>query len=197
MSNSPNFAVRQYRAKLLALTTLVVLTGASVASAIQLQNGNQGTGESVFIPAPREITRPIALARQAIEDGDFVQSVRLIGFVLGDVSSEDYLVAVKDNLGTYNSIIGEAQKVLGSMSSKGLEHFEIRYGFEAKKLLEEAVESGDIESLAGVTRRYFHTEAGYQATMLLGNYHLDQGKPLAAARLFDRIVSTPSDSKKI
>ena len=41
--------------------------------------------------------------------------------------------------------------------------------------------------LAEVSRRFFHTEAGYEATLLLGLYHLDHGQPLAAALALSRL----------
>ncbi|NIP85485.1 MAG: PQQ-binding-like beta-propeller repeat protein, partial [Planctomycetales bacterium] len=39
-------------------------------------------------------------------------------------------------------------------------------------------------------RRYFHTTAGYQAMMLLGQYHLDHGRPLGAALCFQHVYQS-------
>ena len=41
-------------------------------------------------------------------------------------------------------------------------------------------------------RRYFHTKAGYEATLLLGRYQLDQGRPLAAALTLKRVADVPT-----
>ena len=39
---------------------------------------------------------------------------------------------------------------------------------QARKLLDEAAAAGDASGLADVSRRFFHTRAGYEATELLG-----------------------------
>ena len=43
-----------------------------------------------------------------------------------------------------------------------------------------------------MARRYFHTRAGYEATVLLGRLHLDRGRPLAAALCWRRVLDTPA-----
>src|SRR5207244_2685953 len=43
------------------------------------------------------------------------------------------------------------------------------------------------ELLARVSRFYFHTSAGYEATDRLGNVHLDRGEFGMAGRLFQRL----------
>ena len=51
--------------------------------------------------------------------------------------------------------------------------------------------AGDLAKLTEVSRRYFHTKAGYEATLLLGRYQLDQGRPLAAALTLKRVADSP------
>ena len=75
------------------------------------------------------------------------------------------------------------------MPPKGLELYELKYGADAQRLLDEALLERDYQKLIEVTRRYFHTKAGYAATMLLGRQYLDQGRPLAAALTFQRLAA--------
>ena len=48
--------------------------------------------------------------------------------------------------------------------------------------------------LAEVSRRFFHTRAGYEATFLLGLDHLDHGRPLAGALTLQRLVDSSETS---
>ncbi len=65
------------------------------------------------------------------------------------------------------------------------------YGANAQQKLDEAIASGDVTALAEVSRRFFHTKAGYEATFLLATLQLDHGHPLAAALAFRRLQGTP------
>ena len=47
----------------------------------------------------------------------------------------------------------------------------------ARQMLTEAAVAGDPVGLAEVSRRFFHTRAGYEATLLLGLHHLDHTRP--------------------
>ncbi len=58
-------------------------------------------------------------------------------------------------------------------------------------MLKAAAASGDVSGLEDVARRYFHTQAGYQATLLLARNHLDHDRPLAAALCLERLAAAP------
>ncbi len=73
------------------------------------------------------------------------------------------------------------------MPGEGRELYELQYGVRAKQLLQEAAAAGDAQGLAEVSRRFFHTRAGYEATFLLGLDHLDHGRPLAGALTLQRL----------
>jgi len=49
-----------------------------------------------------------------------------------------------------------------------------------------------LTQLTEVSRRYFQTKAGYEATLILGRYQLDQGRPLAAALTLKRVADVPT-----
>jgi outer membrane protein assembly factor BamB len=82
----------------------------------------------------------------------------------------------------------EANRLLATMAPKGLPFYEVLYGAQAKSKLDDAKKTGDPQILAEVAQRYFHTDAGAEATDLLGTYHLDRGRPLMAALCYKRLL---------
>src|SRR5262249_40867443 len=88
----------------------------------------------------------------------------------------------------WTSVRAEANRLLGGLPEKGLEFYELQYGEPAKRALNEAKKKGDPHLLAEVALCYFHTEAGAEATNLLGTYHLDRGRYLMAALCFERLL---------
>lgn len=195
MRNLSRFSVRHCLPFLLVLLNQFLFSS-DVQAMADTDGEEEFAYETVFIPAPREITRPIERARSAIAERDYFEAVRQLSFVLNEAAEEDYLIPISNRRGTSSSVIGEAQNVLGTMPTEGLEVYELRFGIEASQQLNEAVLNSDMESVAKISRRYFHTQAGYQATLLLGRFYLDRGKPLAAARFFHRIIETPAARKR-
>ena len=80
---------------------------------------------------------------------------------------------------------------LGHLPTKDRQLYRLRYGVQAKQMLEKAIEAGDFDLVSEVMQRFFFTRAGYDAAMLLGHHHLDQGRAIAAANCFQRIVDVP------
>ena len=145
--------------------------------------------QSVFIPPPREIIRPLLRADRAIRENDITRAVTLIGEVLSDSTSEDYLVPVASSVeGVSTSLRLRAQAILGSLSEKDRKLYRLRYGIQARKILEKALQSDDFTGVSQVMQRFFFTDAGFDAAMLLGHYHLDEGRPIAAANCFSRVT---------
>ena len=49
------------------------------------------------------------------------------------------------------------------------------------------LKNGDRDGIANVVRQFFHTQAGYEATLVLAQMEADQGHRLAAAQLYPGI----------
>ncbi|MEM7455407.1 MAG: PQQ-binding-like beta-propeller repeat protein [Planctomycetota bacterium] len=146
---------------------------------------------SVFVRAPREILRPLIRAKQAIEQEDYSRAVELLGELLSDEEYEDFLVRMPDEDGASISLRSRATTMLGSIPVRHRELYELRYGVRAQQLLQDAIVKGDFEAMSQIMDRFFYTPAGFNAAMLSGHYHLQQGRPVAAAFCFERIVTTP------
>ncbi len=144
--------------------------------------------KSVFVPAPREVLRPLLLAEQAIQNRQYSRAVSLLGQTLADAGTEDFLVSDPEQGGIAVSLRQRATDLLGQVPKKSRELYELRYGIQAQQLLDKAVAELDYFQMSQIMRRFFYTRAGFDATMLVGYFHLDQGRPVAAAFCFKRIV---------
>jgi outer membrane protein assembly factor BamB len=163
---------------------------------------NREEVESVFLPAPRKLRQHLSRANSAIEEQRYGDAVSELGVLLAspelnqggnsDGEPQDFFLEGRTGSGTQASLKTEAQRLLGAMPARGRELYELQFGAEAKSLLDAATQSGDVEKLNEVARRYFHTRAGYEATVLLGRLHFDRGRPLAAALCWKRVLAAPS-----
>ena len=154
---------------------------------------------AAFPPAPREKKQMLARAREALDEKRNSDAVEYLGRILvgeddetEDERAQDYFIPVPDGTGQWSSLKTEARRMLGSMPKDGRDIYELQYGARARRMLDDALGSGDAKSLNDVARLYFHTQAGYEAAVLAGRYNLDQGRPLAAALSFERVAETPA-----
>ena len=146
--------------------------------------------ENVFRPADREFRQALSRAEKAIEAGEFADAVEEIGRLLQD-GSEDYFVSATGRDETRTSLKAEAERLLMKMPQRGRDLYETKYGAEARAMLDKSIEDNSLTGLNNVTRSYFQTKAGMEAAILLGRLQLDQGRPLAAALTFRRVLAVP------
>ncbi|MGI9516463.1 MAG: PQQ-binding-like beta-propeller repeat protein [Pirellulaceae bacterium] len=142
----------------------------------------------LFAPAPRELARPLVQARRAMRQQDYRTAVELLGAILTSDRQEDYLQPVAGDPDRFVSIHHQAMSLLGQIPRSERGDYELRFSVTARQLLLQAVEKGDYPLMARVSRNYFFTEAGYNASMLLGHHFLEQGRPISASSYFSLIV---------
>lgn len=176
----------------------------SLATPAQLAAQNEDFGTS-FVSAPRSLRQRLVRAQQAIEERRFGDAVAQLGKLLAEVETGDDLEGdVKQDyfFGSTNipvvrlSLKGEAERLLGTLPEEARELYELQFGADARELLDFAAANGDITLLTEVTRKYFHTQAGYEATLLLGRLQLDRGHSVAAAMSLQRLVEVPAAARK-
>ncbi|MEN6449728.1 MAG: PQQ-binding-like beta-propeller repeat protein [Thermoguttaceae bacterium] len=146
---------------------------------------NQETVESYFPAPPRDKLKLLSDARKLLAENRLGEAIRKLGDLLE--SPEDHLVQLDKKSPVHSSLKKEAERLLGDMPREGRELYELQYGARARQLLSEALDAGDMERVAEVSRRFFHTKAGYQATFLLGQDHFDRGRPMAGALVLQRL----------
>jgi outer membrane protein assembly factor BamB len=151
--------------------------------------------ESIYFPTDRASMQRLATASKLFDEKRYGEAVRLLGSLLE--APEDYFFRPKgQQQQVYHSLKTEAQRLLGTMPAEGRESYETQFGAEAQRLLDEAVAASDADRLAEVSRRFFHTRAGYEATELLGTIHMERGRPLPAALCFKRLKETPAAAER-
>ncbi|MCE9552450.1 MAG: PQQ-binding-like beta-propeller repeat protein [Planctomycetes bacterium] len=149
--------------------------------------------ERVFLPPDRSIRQLLDRAEQLLTQQRFSEAVQALNSVLN--APEDYFyrpqgAAPKSGGQTYRSLKSEARRLIGQLPEGGRRSYDLQFGATARRKLDQAVADGDMEAVAEVTRRFCHTEAANEALILLGRYHLDQGRPLAAALCIDQVQRT-------
>lgn len=165
-----------------------------VQPAAQPEEEPSGNDRSVFVPADRTSLLRLSDAQQLLEQERYAEAVRLLGTILE--SPEDYFFQPEPASALHRSLKGEAQRLLGTMPRQGRELYELQYGARARQLLSEAAETGNLSGVAEVARRFFHTQAGAEATLLLGLHYLDHDSPLAGALTLRRLQELPAQSAR-
>ncbi len=144
-------------------------------------------GHTVSFATDRAALQRLSRARELIAEEKFADATHALGAILEN--PQDYFFQPDRSASVHRSIKSEAQRLLAELPVEGRDAYELRYGARARQLLEEAVDTGNADQLAEISLRYFHTEAGYEATHLLGSLHLSQGRPLTAALYLKRLHS--------
>lgn len=96
------------------------------------------------------------------------------------------------------SVKNQARQLLGSLPLAGRQAYELLVGKVAQIEFETAKEKRNWRGVETVSRRWFHTPAGYDATYSLAMRDLDAGEPLAAAMRLQELLLWPqaSDSRE-
>jgi len=189
-----------------ALATLATLASSRAAAQIivnghaVVQTGEEQAridgelAENVFLPAERLVLQRLSQAGELSRQARYAEAARYLGVILN--GPEDYFFQPDKNEPIHRSLKSEARRLIAEMPKKGREFYEIQYGARARRMLTEAISTGDRDRLADVSQQFYHTDAGYEATLLLGLDHLDHGRPLAAALTLQRLRQAMSDSHR-
>jgi outer membrane protein assembly factor BamB len=145
--------------------------------------------ENTFAPADRATLQQLRRARNAIDQGRYGEALEGLAEVLR--ANDDYFFQPDRKQPVYRSLKAEARRLIGEMPREGRDLYEIRAGADARAMLQRSLAAGDSAELAKVSVRYFHTQAGYEATFLLGLWQLDHASPLAAMLTFKRLLDVP------
>ena len=90
---------------------------------------------------------------------------------------------------SFISVKSKVNSILDSLPKEGQQFYELTYGPTASALLTEATADRiDPGKLADVSQRYFHTNAGTQATLLLAALQLDLGEYVQASYSYQRLL---------
>jgi outer membrane protein assembly factor BamB len=148
--------------------------------------------DALTLPSDRKINKMLETAEDYKKNETWDQVAKILQAVLN--AKEDVFVPVKrkdahgqDRISRV-SARAEANRLLAGLDPKGLEFYELQYGAQAKALLADAKKNADYRVLGDVAQRFFHTDAGAEATDLLGTYYLDRGQARNAVACFQRLL---------
>lgn len=160
----------------------------AVAIAAEKEEG-EDLGEASFPPPDRSIVQLMNRSREALRLARYGDVVEGLDKILK--CTEDFFFQPDPKAPIYRSLKSEARQMIGRMPSEGRQLYELRCGADARAMLAKALANRDLALLAHVSGQYFHTQAGYEATFLLGLSNLDHGSPLAGALMLRRLREAP------
>ena len=139
-----------------------------------------------FLPTDRTFSRGIAKASQRISQGEYSQAIRFLDEVLRS-DKEDYFVQSRDS-DEHVGLKETARSMIRDLPPDGRSLYEATFGPVASRELAGATAAGNIEKVRQIAFRYFHTEAGYEAALVLAGHQADLGRHLSSALLYDELL---------
>lgn len=112
----------------------------------------------------------------------------LVMSVSEDASEDSPQVLFTREHSTLRSLKSVTEDIIGVLPSDGREAWLRLIAQRAASELQQAAASGDWETIRRIASQDVHTPAGYDAIDRLGNWYLDQDRPLAAIRQFQRLL---------
>lgn len=181
------FVISAYkRGVCVALAAVVLIVAASYLTDVGAARASTADeAQNVFQTPDRRTMRKLSQSHTLIQMGRYGEAVRYLGEILEE--PEDFFIRADEKSPVYTSLKSEAERIIGRLPAKGRELYELQFGAQARQMLTDALKSGDVLRLAEVSRRFFHTGSGYEATLLLGLHHFDHNRPLAGALVLQRL----------
>ena len=155
------------------------------AEGLDEDTSRAAVGQTAFVPAQRSMLLLLSRAQRLLDESRHGEAAQCLGVILD--SPDDYFFRPDASSPVHRSLKAEARQMIGRMPQKGRELYELEFGSVAGRMLDEALTASDIDGLAEVSRRFFHTRAGNEATLVLGFHHLDHGRPMAGGLTFERL----------
>ncbi len=161
----------------------------------------------------REMSRRLTHAKKLLGEQEYQAAVKYLQSLLDE--KEDWFVESprsekpanppaannpdmenSDKQSHYQSLKNAAEELIGDMPAAGQRIYDQEFGITAEVMLKEAVKAGDASKLNEIARRFFHTDAGYEAVYRLGMLSADHGEPFAAALQLQRIKALPEVARR-
>ena len=147
-------------------------------------DGEGGVG----FPSDRLRERQLDRARRLVDDQRWSDAATLFDEILA--ADRDSFFRVNRQQRTWQSIKSETNRLIGELEKPGRDAYELQFRARADRMLEQAIAANDIAGIVAVARRWFHTPAGYRATLLAALEALEASQPLAAVAWLDRLASS-------
>ncbi len=179
-----------------------VLCGSPLAAQVFRPLRTTITGR--FIEAPRFIEQELRDAEDAIKDKQFSDAVVRLGDLLqrepvdafdsDSLTGQDFFLLESSQKRIQvqtESLLRRARDMVCKLPPAALDTYELQYGPLARRTLADAAATRDWDQLRDVRRKFFHTKAGYEASLILAQKELVGGHPLSASLLLDAVLQNP------
>lgn len=150
--------------------------------------------EDRFPPPPRELARALTRGYEAYAKGEMVEAFGWLERVIRRPTPEDFLLrgpVQPDGSRLVVSMSWAAHCLFCALPDRQRELFQLKHGANAQRMLTEALQTRDSQQLSQVAQQFPYTEAGVEATLLLGYEHFQSQRPGLAAGLFRRLRMIP------
>jgi hypothetical protein len=177
---------------LLLSVTLGAIVAVGQIARPQPQFGGRGDQDAimgVYLPTDRALSRAVGRARKRLADREYHEALAFLHNLMGQAEDSFIDSSVEDRM--QPGLKATARKMIGDLPPDGLDAYELLQGPAARRQLATALKEGSRDGVARVVRQFFHTAAGYEATLILAQMEADQGHRLAAAQLFRDLIDTP------
>jgi outer membrane protein assembly factor BamB/tetratricopeptide (TPR) repeat protein len=141
----------------------------------------------IGFPSDRLRERQLDRGRRLVADQRWSDAATLFDEILA--ADRDCFFREDRQQRTWQSIKSETTRLIGALDKPGREAYELQFRARADRMLEQAIVANDTAGIVAVARRWFHTPAGYRATLLAAIESLEANQPLAAAAWLDRLAS--------
>jgi outer membrane protein assembly factor BamB/tetratricopeptide (TPR) repeat protein len=142
---------------------------------------------AIDLPKNPDAVKKIEAIKDYVNEQDWETACRAIQSVL--TLDRDYFMRVeRKGVISWVSVKSEADRILSEMEPGGKDHYKLTFGPAAAEDLKKAKASSSVEQLTTIMRFYLHTDAGADATNLLGTYLLDRGEWTAAALCYEKLL---------
>ena len=149
--------------------------------------------DGVFLPPDRTAKRRLELAQEMLGRAAFRRRRAAVGRAVG--KRRGFLLQAGSRRARLSQ--PESRSRPADRRAAGRRPRVVRTAVRGPRaqLLTEAAAPGNLADLAEVSRQFFYTDAGQEATFLLARHHLDQNRPLAAALCLERLRAVPAAAR--
>ena len=163
-----------------------------IADAANAEESEEPVEEGIFLPNDRMAERRLDRAERLVEEQRWSDASTLFDDILS--ADNDSFFKPDATRDTWLSMKTETTRLIGAMPAAGRESYQLQFRARAQRMLSEAIASANSDQIIAVARRWFHTPAGYRATLFAAIENLESGQPLAALAWLDRLAAVGEES---
>lgn len=154
----------------------------------QQASSTQKSDRHMFPTVTRDISQRMDRLRAPTSNLSVSDLSMVLEGILQELGDQDFFT-LENQSRLARGYRSELSKFIASLNPAIIEQYEQRYGAEAKRMLEQSLETRDERQLQSCSQRWFLTAAGQQACLTLARLEFDRNRPEVAIR---RLLRMPA-----